>query len=170
MTTSNAGVLKKLFRNRLFAAAIFFAEEKSKELIFGCQSCGQCVLSHTGFVCPMRCPKQMRNGPCGGYSNRHCEVNSEKLCAWIEIWEGTGQLKRTEELLDYEEPLDWRLYGTSSWENLVEGRITNMRFLKGPEARLKQLFLITVQIVRNWYRLMTGQSWRAGEALHGKPT
>jgi len=123
MTTSNAGVLKKLFRNRLFAAAIFFAEEKSKELIFGCQSCGQCVLSHTGFVCPMRCPKQMRNGPCGGYSNRHCEVNSEKLCAWIEIWEGTGQLKRTEELLDYEEPLDWRLYGTSSWENLVDASI-----------------------------------------------
>jgi len=169
MTSNNVGVVKKLFQNRLFVATVFFGEEKFKEFVFGCQSCGQCVLSHTGFVCPMRCPKQMRNGPCGGYNNRHCEVNPDKLCAWIEIWESTSQLERARELLDYEEPLDWRLYGTSSWKNLAEDRITNMRFFKGPQVLLKQIFLITAQMVRNCYRLITGQSWRPREALHGKP-
>lgn len=169
MTTGGVALLRKLFRNRLFSATVFFVEEKSKEFVFGCQSCGQCVLSHTGYVCPMRCPKQMRNGPCGGFTDRHCEVNPAKLCAWIEIWESTSQLERARELLDYEEPLDWRLYGTSSWENLVESRITNMKFFKGPQALLKQILLIMVQFARNWYRLVTGKNWRPGEALHGKP-
>ena len=45
------------------AAAV---ERNVKGLLFDCQMCGKCVLSSTGMSCPMNCPKQMRNGPCGG--------------------------------------------------------------------------------------------------------
>ena len=31
-----------------------------------CRMCGQCALPVTGYACPMTCPKQLRNGPCGG--------------------------------------------------------------------------------------------------------
>ncbi len=34
--------------------------------MFGCQSCGNCVLEYTEYVCPQTCPKSLRNGPCGG--------------------------------------------------------------------------------------------------------
>ena len=42
------------------------AERQTKEALFGCRMCGQCALPVTGYVCPMGCPKELRNGPCGG--------------------------------------------------------------------------------------------------------
>jgi hypothetical protein len=41
-------------------------EKAVKGPVFGCRMCGQCVLHSTGLTCPMTCPKQLRNGPCGG--------------------------------------------------------------------------------------------------------
>jgi hypothetical protein len=46
---------------RLFA----LLERGVKGALFDCRMCGQCVLSATGMSCPMNCPKQLRNGPCG---------------------------------------------------------------------------------------------------------
>lgn len=168
MALLNRETAKKLFRNRPFSATVFFGERIFKEIVFDCQSCGQCVLSHTGFICPMRCPKQLRNGQCGGSENGRCEVDRDKLCVWFEIWESLNELKRTEDLKGYEGPVDWRLYGTSAWENLAEARISNMKFFKGPEPRLKQAFRLAFQMLHNWYRRLTRPSWRRGEALHGK--
>ena len=41
-------------------------ERQVKAALFDCQMCGHCVLSQTGMSCPMNCPKELRNGPCGG--------------------------------------------------------------------------------------------------------
>jgi hypothetical protein len=41
-------------------------ERQVKGLLFDCRMCGQCILSSTGMACPMNCPKNLRNGPCGG--------------------------------------------------------------------------------------------------------
>ena len=50
-------------------------EEPTKRLAFDCHMCGQCILHATGMTCPMTCPKNLRNGPCGGVRiNGHCEV------------------------------------------------------------------------------------------------
>ena len=46
-----------------------------KGLLFNCQDCAQCMLHYNGMTCPMNCPKNLRNGPCGGVRlNGHCEV------------------------------------------------------------------------------------------------
>lgn len=45
---------------------VALVEHLVKNVLFDCQMCGQCVLSSTGMSCPMNCPKQLRNGPCGG--------------------------------------------------------------------------------------------------------
>ena len=42
------------------------AERFAKNKLFGCRMCAQCALPATGYACPMTCPKQLRNGPCGG--------------------------------------------------------------------------------------------------------
>ena len=42
------------------------SEEVLKGYAFNCQMCGQCILHSTGMTCPMNCPKNLRNGPCGG--------------------------------------------------------------------------------------------------------
>ena len=56
-------------------APVKFIEKHVKGFMFDCRMCGQCVLSSTGMSCPMNCPKQLRNGPCGGVrANGNCEV------------------------------------------------------------------------------------------------
>ena len=58
-------------------------ENVGKKVLFKCQDCGQCVLSYNAFTCCMRCPKQLRNGPCGGTRpDGHCEVYPERHCIW----------------------------------------------------------------------------------------
>ena len=61
---------------------IFQSEKWIKEKMFGCQTCGQCILSHTKLSCPMNCPKGLRNGPCGGTLDGKCEVLPELDCVW----------------------------------------------------------------------------------------
>src|SRR5262249_28650003 len=58
-------------------------ERVTKQTLFGCRMCGQCALPVTGYVCPMGCPKELRNGPCGGVgTDGGCEVYPEKRCVW----------------------------------------------------------------------------------------
>lgn len=37
-----------------------------KHGVVGCESCGQCRLGDTLYICPETCPKGLANGPCGG--------------------------------------------------------------------------------------------------------
>src|SRR2546423_9915172 len=86
--------------------------------------CGQCILHSTGLSCPMRCPKNLRNGPCGGVrANGNCEVYPDKPCVWVEAWEGSRRLPVFKDHIEHlQKPVDWQLQGTSSWINLVSGR------------------------------------------------
>ncbi|MDR3049106.1 MAG: methylenetetrahydrofolate reductase C-terminal domain-containing protein [Elusimicrobiota bacterium] len=53
-----------------------------------CSVCGDCILSYTQGICPKtRCPKSLVNGPCGGFVNGKCEIDSSKDCAWVLIYE-----------------------------------------------------------------------------------
>lgn len=52
-----------------------------------CTQCGDCILNLTGGICPVtRCPKGLMNGPCGGMDKGKCEVDHEKECVWVEIY------------------------------------------------------------------------------------
>ena len=73
-------------------APVKFVEKRVKGFMFDCRMCGQCVLSSTGMSCPMNCPKQLRNGPCGGVrANGNCEVEPDMPCVWVKAWEGSQQ-------------------------------------------------------------------------------
>jgi hypothetical protein len=67
-----------------------------------CLGCGQCVLADFGGICPVtRCAKRMLNGPCGGSTEEHCEVDENRPCAWQLIYkrlEAIGQLDRLEQI------------------------------------------------------------------------
>jgi hypothetical protein len=96
-------------------------ERQVKGLLFDCKMCGRCVLSSTGMSCPMNCPKQLRNGPCGGVrADGTCEVKPEMRCVWVEAWRGAermpGGLNAIQQL---QPPVDRRLEGTSAWLRVV---------------------------------------------------
>lgn len=95
---------------------ITFIERHVKGFLFDCQMCGQCVLSETGMSCPMNCPKQLRNGPCGGVSAEgRCEVNPQMRCVWMEAWRGHQAMGSSSPMLRVSVPVDHRLKGRSSW-------------------------------------------------------
>jgi hypothetical protein len=99
------------------------AERITKEQIFGCQMCGQCALPATGYACPMTCPKQLRNGPCGGVSaTGQCEVHPEMRCVWVLAFERSEQAGHGTDLDLLQRPVDRREFGRSSWVNYWQGR------------------------------------------------
>jgi len=96
-------------------------ERVVKGFLFDCQMCGQCVLSSTGMSCPMNCPKNLRNGRCGGVrGDGRCEVKPEMRCVWVEAYHGSqripGGIKAMQVL---QHAVDRRLQGTSSWLRVV---------------------------------------------------
>jgi hypothetical protein len=98
-------------------------ERVVKVPLFDCHMCGQCVLHSTGMVCPMSCPKKLRNGPCGGVRlDGHCEVKPEMECVWNRAYHRSQRLWWPEEMHDLRQPVDWSLEGGSAWVNYFAGR------------------------------------------------
>jgi ferredoxin len=65
-----------------------------------CQGCGQCILAKTGGICPVsRCAKRLFNGPCGGSTKGHCEIDKNLVCGWQLILDRLAELGKME---DYE--------------------------------------------------------------------
>ena len=95
---------------------VALVERVAKSLLFDCRMCGQCVLSSTGMSCPMNCPKQLRNGPCGGVrANGNCEVEPDMPCVWVKAWEGSRNMVHGDKILTVQKPVDQALRETSAW-------------------------------------------------------
>ena len=92
-----------------------------KRPVFGCETCGNCVLGHMEYVCPQTCPKQMRNGPCGGAFRTRCEVVDQE-CIWVGVYQRAEAMNRVDALKTFIPPPDRRLKRTSSWINYFLGR------------------------------------------------
>jgi hypothetical protein len=97
-------------------------EEMIKGLMFNCQDCAQCLLHYNGMTCPMNCPKQLRNGPCGGVRlNGKCEVKPEMDCVWVKGIERIQKTPYKNEMFRLNPPVDWRLEGMASWVTMAVG-------------------------------------------------
>ena len=105
------------------ARVILPFEDLGKKLLFDCQTCGQCILHSTGMTCPMTCPKNIRNGPCGGVRlDGTCEVKPEMRCVWVDAYERSLRMPvYGHEIASEQPPVNWQLKGTSAWINLVTG-------------------------------------------------
>jgi hypothetical protein len=96
--------------------ALLLAERPLKRALFDCRMCGRCILSDTGMSCPMNCPKQLRNGPCGGVRpDGSCEVVPEMPCVWVQAVVGSARMAAPGRIEALQPPLDHRLWGRSSW-------------------------------------------------------
>jgi hypothetical protein len=91
-------------------------ERLCKGVLFDCKMCGQCKLSSTGMSCSMNCPKNLRNGPCGGVrQNGNCEVKPEMRCVWMEAWRGSQSMTQGQRINVVQLPVDHSQQGSSSW-------------------------------------------------------
>jgi hypothetical protein len=102
---------------RRFEKPVAAVEKTVKGFLFDCRMCGQCVLGETGMSCPMNCPKNLRNGPCGGVrASGHCEVAPEMMCVWVDAVAGSRRMRAGDRALHAVQfAVDRRLEGRSSW-------------------------------------------------------
>jgi hypothetical protein len=71
----------------------------------------------------MGCPKELRNGPCGGVgADGGCEVYPDRRCVWVEAFERAASQGRAADLRLLHLPIDQRRWGQSSWLNYWQGR------------------------------------------------
>lgn len=86
--------------------------------LFGCRMCGNCLLQETALICPMECPKGLRNGPCGGSTPEKCYVDESRPCIWYKIYERSFKLGREAILLEVLPPMDWEKAGMDAWSDV----------------------------------------------------
>jgi len=106
---------KETFGKRVLADV----EYAIKSPLFGCRMCGNCLLQETAFICPMECPKGLRNGPCGGSTPEYCYVDKTRPCIWYKIYDRSFRMGRQEILMEVLPPLDWEKVGTETWGDVV---------------------------------------------------
>jgi methylenetetrahydrofolate reductase (NADPH) len=116
-----AGAFRWLDRHPTLSHWFERFEFYSKKEVFGCQNCGNCVLGSMEYVCPQTCPKQMRNGPCGGTFHGACEVIDQE-CIWVRVMARAEASSTIDQLKVFIPPPDRQLTGTASWLNFYLGR------------------------------------------------
>jgi methylenetetrahydrofolate reductase (NADPH) len=109
------------YRRQSWPMRVFTAFEQAiKGPLWGCRMCGNCILQETAFVCPMTCPKGLRNGLCGGATPDQCEVDPSRPCTWYVIYERAERMGRLDKLLEINAPLDGSRTGHETWLDMVK--------------------------------------------------
>lgn len=137
--------------------------------MFGCRMCGNCLLQETAFICPMECPKGMRNGPCGGVTpEKNCYVDETRKCVWYAIYKRAQKTGRQEMLMEVLPPLDWSEVGTETWGDVVRQirKVGTGKFLRGvlsgDKIKKKEVWDSVFKTVRE-------PEWWNGDSEYHKP-
>ena len=107
------------WNNKLIDRALLKTEFLSKHSVVGCESCGQCRLGDTLYICPETCPKGLANGPCGGTYLDRCEFGDHECIHSVKARLAKALGKTETDILKNKlirtVPIEVR--GTSSWKN-----------------------------------------------------
>ncbi len=94
--------------NTLFLGEIARLGEKVKHFEERCSLCGDCLLDLTGGYCPVTlCSKGLLNGPCGGSQDGKCEVDPERDCGWVLIYEELKKRGELDKMKQFQPPRDY---------------------------------------------------------------
>lgn len=157
------------FKNRPLSDKMLETLERSlKGAVFGCRMCGNCLLQETAFICPMECPKGLRNGPCGGSTPEHCYVDPTRPCIWYNIYRRAERMGRLDKLMEVLPPLDWSKTGTSAFKDLV----CNLKTHGGMQAVVRFVNAAPTERRKKWdnfFREVRQPDWWDGDSLPHPP-
>jgi len=151
---------KEKFGSRLLART----ELVVKGPIYGCRMCGNCLLQETAFICPMECPKGMRNGPCGGVTpKKNCYIDETRKCVWYSIYKRALKIGSEEKLLEILPPVDWNKVGTETWGDVIRQvkKVGTVKFINGLFLKDKE------KRARNWdsvFKAVRQPDWWGGDS------
>jgi methylenetetrahydrofolate reductase (NADPH) len=117
--------MKFVQSSRFIYKTFHWLERWSKSTLYACKDCGDCALFDAAYLCPVsQCPKDQRNGPCGGSYQGWCEVYpGERKCIWVKAYLRLKSQHKEDEIGKYlVPPCNWELHQSSSWVNYFLGR------------------------------------------------
>ncbi len=155
-------------KERLGKRVLRWIERWVKGPLFGCRMCGNCLLQETAFICPMECPKGMRNGPCGGSTPEKCYVDQTRPCIWYRIYERACRMNRQELLMEVLPPLDWDKVGTETWGDVVRS-VRNVGTGKLIRSRLSRDKAFRKETWEAVFRPVRQPEWWQGDADYHPP-
>lgn len=155
-------------REKLINSLINSLEMLYKGPLWGCRQCGNCLLQETAFICPMECPKGLRNGPCGGSTPEHCYVDETRPCIWYKIYERSFKMGREERLMEVLPPLDWQQVGGEQLGGLfkqvrVVGPKKVISGMLSPDAKKRG------ETMESIFRPVRQPDWWQGDAEYHAP-
>jgi len=136
--------------------------------LFGCRMCGNCLLQETALICPMECPKGLRNGPCGGSTSEYCYVDPTRPCVWHKIYERSFKYGREALLLEVLPPLDWDKVGTDAWGDIFVN-IKNIGVKKVFSGLISKDTHKRAQTWDSIFRPVRQPQWWQGDSLYHAP-
>jgi len=136
--------------------------------LFGCRMCGNCLLQETAFICPMECPKGLRNGPCGGSTPDHCYVDETRACVWYKIFERAYNMGREDKLLEVMPPLDWDKVGTETWLDVYD-QVKVLGFGKVMSGLLSSKSAVRNETWESVFRPVRQPEWWQGDSQYHPP-
>jgi methylenetetrahydrofolate reductase (NADPH) len=145
--------------------ALQVLERGVKGPLFGCRMCGNCLLQETALICPMECPKGLRNGPCGGSTSEYCYVDETRPCVWYKIYERSFQYGRQELLLEVLPPLDWEKVGQDSWRDIFRN-ISKLGWKRTAQGLLSRSKEIRASTLDGIFRPVRQPDWWQGDAKY----
>jgi methylenetetrahydrofolate reductase (NADPH) len=148
--------------------ALQMLEYSLKGPLFGCRMCGNCLLQETAFICPMECPKGLRNGPCGGSTSEYCYVDKTRPCIWYKIYERSFQLGHEELLLEVLPPLDWEKVGQDSWRDIFRS-VGKMGVKKAISGLLSRSAEVRKETWDGIFRPVRQPDWWQGDSNYHAP-
>jgi methylenetetrahydrofolate reductase (NADPH) len=142
-------------------------ERTTKGALFGCRMCGNCVLQETAFVCPMTCPKGLRNGLCGDASPEHCSLDPSRPCTWYMIYDRAERMGRLDRLLEINAPVDGMRAGHETWLDALKSWRKGRAQGEGP--RPLDFFVNRARFNDEWERFfhqLRQPSWWEGDSAY----
>lgn len=102
-------------------------ERSLKRPLVGCDTCGQCRLEDTLYICPETCPKGLSNGPCGGTYLNRCEFG-DRECIHSVKYRTAKSVRRIQVLTDRLIPcVEQGSRHSSSWPRWFEADASQTR-------------------------------------------
>jgi len=154
-------------RDSLLVRALTRVECWIKGGLFGCRMCGNCLLKQTANICPMTCPKGLRNGLCGGATPEACEVDPSRPCTWVQIYEKSRKTGHEDRLLEINAPLDGDRVGRETWLNLF-----GLWRSRGKGPRLRDALFHRRRFKKEWDSLFFDArqpDWWQGDSRYHPP-
>jgi methylenetetrahydrofolate reductase (NADPH) len=155
-------------KEKLGDRALQVLEYSVKGPLFGCRMCGNCLLQETALICPMECPKGLRNGPCGGSTSEYCYVDKTRPCIWYKIYERSFQFGREEQLLEVLPPLDWEKVGQDSWRDVFRS-LAKFGVGKAVRGLLSRSSDVRKETWDGIFRPVRQPDWWAGDSNYHPP-